>query len=319
MGFTIVLYQVSILAIIAVIGAGAFKWKVLGNGARDALEKLVFNITTPLLILTRISDLETNPAIIRNGLFVFLFAYLIIFIQIGMGSLSARLLRLPHEKAVIHQLHTYMGNIVFLGFPLIDAVFPGGEALLYGAIYQLVSNTVMWTHGVMRLNSSKGEGFWGNLLKLINPNTGALVISIVMLLLHVKLPRILADSLGGIGSTTLYLAMIYIGILLAQSNLLKVIRRIDSIVVSMNKMLLIPSGMIFLLSWLFSAAGISADPTAFTVLIIQSAMPCMTILVIMARRFGGDDIKAMENFVVSTLLSIITLPLVIWLAQVACR
>ncbi len=55
------------------------------------------------------------------------------------------------------------------------------------------------------------------------------------------------------------------------------------------------------------------DEIAFSVVILEASMPCMTILVILAKRFGADDKKAMQNFVVSTILSILSLPLVIYL------
>lgn len=319
MPITIILYQIAILAILTLIGAGGFRLRILNEEAKTVIEKLVFNITTPLLILTKVSSLSINPEVFRNGLYVIVFAYLIIFIQILAGRFTGRVLRLPHAQAVIHQLHTYMGNIVFLGFPLIDALFPGGESLLYGAIYQLVSNTVMWTHGIVKLAPSSGARWWHNLKNLLNPNTIALLIALVMILFDVKLPGILDESLGGIGSTTLYLAMIYIGILLARSNLLLVLKRVDAIVLSVNKMLLLPLVVTVLIGWLISVTSVPFSDLAFSVLILQSAMPCMTLLVIIARRYGADDVRAMENFVVSTLLSVITLPAVIYLTGLIQR
>ncbi len=310
-----ILYQISILAIITVIGAGVYRLKVLNNDSKTILEKLVFHVTTPLLILTNISSLSVNAEILRNGLFVIVFAYLILLIQNTAGKLSARLLRLPPSQAVIHQLHTYMGNIVFLGFPVINAIYPGGEGLLYGAIYQLVSNSVQWTHGIIKLAPENRSGGLAQFKNLVNPNTVALLIAMILLLFHLKLPAILMDSLGGIGSTTIYLAMFYIGIQMAQSDFFKVIRRIDAILLSFNKMLIIPLLMAFLGGWLINRLSLPMSFLAFSVVIIQSAMPCMTLLVILAKRYGADDERAMEYFVVSTLLSILTLPAVIYLTE----
>ena len=62
--------------------------------------------------------------------------------------------------------------------------------------------------------------------------------------------------------------------------------------------------------------GFEMNSIAFSVVILEAAMPCMTILVILAKRFGADDTKSMENFVVSTILSVISLPLIIYLIQV---
>jgi len=54
---------------------------------------------------------------------------------------------------------------------------------------------------------------------------------------------------------------------------------------------------------------------AFSVIILEASMPCMTFLVLLAKRFGADDGKAMENFVVSTIFSILSLPVIIFLMQ----
>ena len=315
MPFYQILYQISLLAIITVIGAVVFRLRVLNNDSKTILEKLVFHVTTPLLILTNISSLTVNAEILRNGLFVIVFTYLVMLIQNAAGKLSARFLKLPPSQAVIHQLHTYMGNIVFLGFPVINAIFPGGEGLLYGAIYQLASNSVQWTHGIIKLSPNSGSRGLSQFKGLVNPNTVSLLIALFLLLFNVKLPTILMDSLGGIGSTTIYLAMFYIGIQMVQSDFFKVIRRIDAIVLSFNKMLLIPIIMTFLGGWLINRLSLPMSFLAFSVVIIQSAMPCMTLLVIMAKRYGADDERAMENFVVSTLMSVLTLPAVIYLTE----
>jgi len=311
-----ILNQILILGILAGIGVIGIRFKILNETAKDVLEKLVFYITLPLLIVTKISSLEITSEILRNGVMVIVFTYLILFIQIIIGNISARLFKLNKAQAIIHSLHTFLGNIVFLGFPLLDALFPGGEAILYAALYQLVMNTVFWSYGIIKLNPDSKEKGIKNLKKLANPNTIALCIGLIMMIFQIRLPQILQVSLGGLGKTTLYLAMIYIGILLSQTKILKVFTKIDVLFLSFNKLLIIPVLLILFLRLILDAFGLNMNPIAFSVVILEAAMPCMTILVILAKRFGADDAKAMENFVVSTILSILSLPLVIYLIQV---
>ncbi len=316
MEFVTILNQILILAILSLVGIIGFRLKLLNETAKDVLEKLVFYITLPLLIVTKISSLEISPEILRNGGLVIAFTYLVLFIQIILGNLSARLFKLSKPQAIIHSMHTYLGNIVFLGFPLLDALFPGGEAILYAALYQLVMNTVLWSYGIFKLNPNPQEKGIKNLKKLANPNTIALLIGLVMMLLGIKLPDILQISLGGLGRTTLYLAMIYIGILLSQTKIVKMFTKLDVLFLSINKLLIIPVLLILLLRFVLNISGLQMNPIAFSVVILEAAMPCMTILVLLAKRYGADDIKAMENFVVSTILSILSLPLVIYLMQI---
>ena len=313
MEFYTIFNQIIFLAILAFCGILAFKFKILSDSSKNVIEKLVFYITLPLLIITKVSSLEITPVIIQNSGLVIGFTYLIIAIQIGFGNLSAKLLKLPKGQTVIHSLHTFLGNIVFLGFPLLDALFPGGEAMLYAALYQLVMNTVLWTYGISRLNPVKEKKGIASLKKLLNPNTIALVVGLLMMTLKIQLPEMIYNPLAGLGKTTMYLAMLYIGILLTKSKIVSMFRKKDVLILSFNKLLLLPILLIVLFRFLLNLFSINMDQIAFSVIILEAAMPCMTILVILAKRFGADDEKAMEDFVVSTILSILSLPLVIYL------
>lgn len=315
MGFSTIIDQIAFLGILGICGILAYRFKILNNSAKEVFNKLVFYITLPLLIVTKLSSLILTSEILRNGILIVIGTYLILCIQLLVGKLSARLFKLEQAQAAIHTLHTFLGNIVFLGFPLLDALFPGGEAILYAAIYQLTMNTLMWTYGVYILNpASKGEGL-RNLKKLINPNTIALSLGLLMMIFGIRLPHLLQISLGGLGQTTLYLAMIYIGILLAQIRIRDMLNRLDVFVLSFNKLFLLPLLFILLFRFLIDILHLQMNTVAFSVLILEAAMPCMTILVLLAKQYGADDELAMKNFVVSTILSLISLPLVLLMLQ----
>jgi predicted permease len=251
MGFSTIIDQIAILGILAICGVLAYRFKILQNSAKEVIEKLVFYITLPLLIVTKLSSLTLTSEILKNGLFIILGTYLIFIIQIQVGNLSARLFKLKPPQAAIHSLHTMLGNIVFLGFPLLDALFPGGKAILYAAIYQLTMNTVMWTYGVYRLNPATKQKGLKNLNKLINPNIIALCLGLLMMIFGIRLPELLQVSLGGLGSTTLYLSMVYIGVLLAQIKIKDMINCPHVFAVSFNKLFLLPVAFIFLFRFLF--------------------------------------------------------------------
>lgn len=155
-----IVQQIVILAIIGTIGILAARTKILEENAKKVIENLVFYITLPLLIVTKLSSLDISDKLLVNGLYTIGLTYIILFIQIVIGLFSSKLFRLLPRKAIIHRLHTFLGNIVFLGFPLLDAIFPGGEAIFYAALYQLVMNTVFWTYGIYHLDSnSRGTGW----------------------------------------------------------------------------------------------------------------------------------------------------------------
>jgi len=306
--------QILILGILAFIGALAYRFKILEEGAKGVIEKLVFYVSLPLLIVSKLSTLGFTAEILRNAGLVIVFTYAIMFAQLFLGKLSARIFGLKKPQAAIHSLHHMFGNIVFLGFPLLDALMPGGEALLYAAIYHLVLNTVLWSYGVIQLNPDKQEKGFGLLKKLANPNTIALILGLLMMLLSLRFPPLIQKAFAGMGSTTLYLAMLYIGILLAQMKV-KEVFKLSIFAFSFNKLIFSPIIFLFALYGLINYFSIPLNNTAFTVLILESAMPAMTILVLLAKRYGADDALAMKNFFVSTVLSLISLPFILFLLQ----
>lgn len=315
MGFTTIINQIVFLGVLALCGIIAYRYKILQNSAKEVIEKLIFFVTLPLLIVTKLASLNLTSEILRNGAMVILGTYLILIIQLFIGKLTAKLFKLKRPQAAVHELHTAFGNIVFLGFPLLDALFPGGEAILYAALYQLAINTVMWTYGVYKLNPSTKEKGLKNLKKLINPNIIALSLGLLMMVFSIRIPAIINAPLKGLGGTTLYLAIIYIGVLLAQTKIKNTLRSINVYVLSFNKMFLLPVVFIFLFKAVFNVLNIEMNTVAFSSLILESAMPCMAILVLVAKRFGGDDELAMKNVFISHILSLISLPFILLMLQ----
>ncbi|MBU1012023.1 MAG: AEC family transporter [Bacteroidetes bacterium] len=315
MGFTTIINQIVFLGVLALCGIIAYRFKILQNSAKEVIEKLIFFVTLPLLIVTKLASLNLTSEILRNGAMVILGTYLILFIQLFIGKLTAKLFKLKKPQAAVHELHTAFGNIVFLGFPLLDALFPGGEAILYAALYQLAINTVMWTYGVFKLNPSTKEKGIKNLKKLINPNIIALSLGLLMMAFSIRIPDIINTPLNGLGGTTLYLAIIYIGVLLAQTKIKNTLRSINVYVLSFNKMFLLPVVFIFMFKAIFNVLNIEMNTVAFSSLILESAMPCMAIMVLVAKRYGGDDELAMKNVFISHILSLISLPFILSILQ----
>jgi predicted permease len=173
----------------------------------------------------------------------------------------------------------------------------------------------MWTLGIYMFTREEKRKKIDNLKNLINPNTIAFFIGIMMLLLNIHLPDFLFGPLEGLGKTTIYLAMLYTGAILAYINIKEIVRDVTTFLLSFNKLLLAPILLIFLMKAIFLIFPIDLNATAKTVIVLEAAMPCQTLMIILARQFDKDDFYATQNFSVSTLLSIITLPIIYYLTQ----
>jgi len=109
--------------------------------------------------------------------------------------------------------------------------------------------------------------------------------------------------------------MLYIGAVLSETKLQSLIGRFRVFILSVNKLLLSPVLILLIISTILNITGWEMDNIALSVIIMQSAMPCMVIIIIMAKKYGADDVHASQNVLTSTLLSVITLPLIILLLE----
>ncbi len=305
----VVITQIIILAIVVLIGAIAAKFKVLTIDSKDMLSKVIFNISLPLMLFTNFFRLEATPRLIANSLTILAISGFVVFFLLLVGWLTAKAFRLQGSEAAVFKVHAMFGNTIFLGFPLITALY-GVEGLLYASMFQLVSTIIMWTAGVIILSQGNGTSWKKSLGKVFNPNTIATVAGLVCFVFSVKLPHILLKPLTELGSANTWLSMLYIGAMLVLSNAGGLLKKKNLYIVSFNRLILGPA-LLIAIFWLITLTGFAPDKLVTSVIVLEASMPCMVTVVIMAKEFGSDDRLAMGNVFVSTIISILTLPLVV--------
>lgn len=316
MYFTIIINQILILAFLAFIGVLATKLKVITDQVKNSIASVVFNVTLPALIISSVTHVELNKELMMNSIWVFIMANIGIIMLYLSGRLSRKVLNIKGKKGNVHMIHTMLGNVAFLGYPLFSALFPGGEGLFYAVIFHLTQDIYIWTVGVYEFNNTKDLKFTENIKHLINPNTISFAVGLTMLALGIKFPDIIYTPISGLGKTTIYLAMLYIGAVLAQNPMLKAFKKVEIYVLSINKMLFIPFILLLIINLFSNYLNIQIGNIAKTVVVMQTAMPCMAMVVVLAKKFNSDDLHATENLFMSTIISLATLPLIYYLIQI---
>lgn len=306
---TIILSQIFILAVVVIIGVIAAKLKVVTPSTKDMLSKVIFNISLPLMIFTNFLKLDATPRLLANSFIVMALSGFVIFFMLLIGWLATRLFKIRGGEAALFKTHSMFGNTIFLGFPLITALY-GVEGLLYASMFQLVSNLIMWTIGVVVLTHGNGTSWKKSLIKVLNPNTVATLAGLTFFLLAIKLPGLLVKPLSELGAVSTWLSMLYIGAMLAFSDVGGLMGKKSLYVLSIDRLVIAPAILILIFALSASVFGISTEKLVASVVILEASMPCMASVVIMAKELGADDRLAVGNVFVSTLLSIITLPLV---------
>jgi predicted permease len=294
---------------VVLIGAIAARFKVLTHESKDMLSKVIFNISLPLFLFTNFLKLDATPRLLANSFTVLSLSACVIFFMLFIGWITTRIFKIKGRDAAVFRAHSMFGNIIFLGFPLITALY-GAEGLLYASMFQLTANIIMWTAGVVVLTYGNGISWKKSLIRVINPNTIATLTGLIFFLLSVKLPAVIVKPLSELGAANTWLCMLYIGAMLVFSDVGGLLGKKSLYIISFNRLILVPSFLVMLFVLFAAAAGIAPDKMVTSVIILEAAMPCMASVVIMAKELGADDQLAVGNVFVSTLLSLITLPLV---------
>lgn len=310
-GFETIINSILTLGLAMLIGFICVKTGYLKAEIRDSISKIIIRVTLPLLMITSLTKLTLDHTKVVNSITTVISAYIIIGILYFAGILCAKLFRLEKPKAMIHICMTCFGNVVFIAYPLIQALY-GDEGLLYAALFAFANDCWLWTVGVYTLSKAKGSGgsLTANLKRLITPSTIGFLISLFMLVTGLRFTGIIKDVLTNVGGITTYLSMLFIGMTLAMVDFRHIYKRVSLFALTAVKMLIIPALLIIVLKY------VPINPLVKAVLVLQTGIPTSTVLVILTTDYGCDTVYSAEGVFITTLLSLGTLPLIYRLMQI---
>lgn len=247
----IIIVQITMLAIVVVIGVIAARVGVLTINSKDMLSKVIFNISLPLMLFTNFMKLDATPKLIMNSFIVLAVSGFVILFMLFAGWIATRIFGIQGREAAVFKAHSMFGNTIFLGFPLITALF-GVEGLLYASMYQLVSTIIMWTVGVIVLTHGDGKSWKKSIYKVLNPNTIATLTGLIFFIFSVKLPAVVLKPLSELGSANTWLSMLYIGAMLVLADVGGLLGRKSLYIISINRLIIVPLILICLFALFLS-------------------------------------------------------------------
>ncbi len=308
MEFTAVVKQVGMLAVIIFMGFLIVKMGYVDAKHKDSLSKLIVRLILPCLIISSISKENFDVSRLDEFATVLVLAVFCILTLFALGIITAKLLKVPKATENVHKMMMCLGNVIFIGYPVITAMY-GNTGFFYSIIYWLINDLFMWTVGVILLSkkeSAEKEKLWKTFL---NPNTIAFAIAIVMFVCKIKLPLIINEAATSVGGLTTALSMIFIGMTLATVDVKKTMAKWWVFVLVPLKLVIMP--ILFLL--LFRNLGI--NDVILGVVVLEAAMPSQTVLTMLAHEHNADYEYTAVGLFITTLLSLLTLPLICWLLQ----
>lgn len=197
-------------------------------------------------------------------------------------------------------------NLGFIGIPLAQSVL-GNEAVFYMSLFVGISNVLVWTYGVYLVAGANGNT---SLWKIVgNPSILALVVGLVLVVTHFKLPPLLDVVVVDLANMNLPLVMIALGCYLAEGDVGAALRNKQLYLTCFWRLIAMPLVIILL----FKAIPQSLEMVKLTVL-LGSATPAAALLAIFSKEYGGDYLYGTAVVGISTAVSMVTIPVMIAVA-----
>ena len=287
--------QVGTLFLMMGVGFLLSKAGKLSVSSVNQITFLLLYVVVPCLVVDALQT-EKDPALLHAvGLG---FVVLLILYGIYAGVIMLLFRRLAPDTRDTLRFGVLYGNVGFMGIPLIRAVL-GERGLIYATVSLAVFTLLNWSHGVVLMGGRKEL----SLKKLVlNPGILGTVVGIVLFLLEVRLPATVGDAVSFLGSMNTPLAMVIIGAQMAQANLRETFRDRRLYLATLFKLVIFP------LAAALALVPLKLDPMLYSAIVILLATPTAGTTAMFAQQFRRDPVIGAEMVSLSTLLSIIALP-----------
>ncbi len=297
----ILVRQILQMFLLGCLGFALYKVKKITVEGSKALGNILIYLALPAVIINGFLVERTEEHLL--GMLCSAIAAAILLLT------SAVISRIFFRKDPIAAFAGAFSNPGFFGVPLIIASV-GQGAVFYVASFIAFLNVGQWTYGVSLLNEqSIRQGFHPK--KLVRaPFMIAILIGMCFFLTRIQLPSVVKGCLTTVASLNTPLAMFTVGIYLAQTDIRQMIRRLSNYQVAAVRLLAVPALSVLLLSLL--PASMHDMKMA---LLLAAACPVGSNVAVYAQMQGKDYAYAVETVVISTLFSIMTIPVIAWVAQ----
>lgn len=290
--------QVIILFLLIGCGFVAVKTGVLKQEGKQTLSNLLLYLVVPAMIVHSYM-MEFSEEILHNLLAAFGMSVLAILIGTAITLLLTA--RRKDRRAPIFRFACVFSNAAYMGFPLISALF-GAEGLLYASAYVTVFNILLWTMGYGMVSGSSNPKEVARSL-LHTPVLYAMVVGLAVYLLQIPVPNLIAQPIDLLSGMNTPLSMLITGMLIAAGDLKSIVCDRHIWKLAALRMVLIPAVCVAVFA-LLGFHGMSSQ-----VVLLLECCPAAAITSVFAVQFGHEERFAAGSVVLTTLLSIVTLPL----------
>lgn len=298
--FSSIMFQITVMFLLIMSGVLLHRIHWISAETNQQLSKIVISFVNPALMFCAYT-IEFRASLLVGLLESFGIAVIIHLLFIAASKICFR------KKDDNYNLERYCciySNCAFIGIPLVSAVY-GSEGVFYVTAYITVFNLLMWSHGIYLMSREGGSDFIKKVL--LSPTILATFLGMLVFFAGIPVPKVIVKPLEYVGSMNTPLAMIVSGVTIAQSGFLKAVKEVRIYQIAFFKLLGVP--LVVMAMFLFTRV----DHMALMATILVAACPVATASTLLAIQYGQDEKYASQIFGMTTILSVVTLPLLVFL------
>jgi predicted permease len=297
-----IIYAIIEMFCMFAVGALAMRLKFIEKEDLTKLGRLVIDIMFPMLAFSSITA-NFDPTKLNELWLLPTLGFSIMFLG-GMLGFAFRygMRNRTRDRMITFHHFCAINNYVFLPLIILQSLW-GSKYVALLLIMNIGSTLGFWTVGVGILSGGSIKRTFKNIFSI---NLFAVTLALAFCFLNIPVPSLVANVFSRIGGIAVPLMLVVIGAAIYSSarHILK--NKWDIIYLAITRLIIIPLLVVFILKLL------PLPLEVFRVVFVVSIMPVSSSAVVFMRRFGGDPDLAAQAAVITTLLSILTIPLMIY-------
>lgn len=294
--------QVLILFVLVLIGYVLGKKSVITERGGKICSDLALLVATPCVII-RSFQREYSTQLLYELLIALLVAFALHIVAIAIAHI---LYRKDTSSTRVYRSSTVLSNAGFMGLPLQQAVL-GDQGVIYGATYVVAMSVTMWSYGLLIMDKSSGKVPIRKML--FSPGTIGLAVGLLLFVCRISLPELVLTPIQHLANLNTPLPMLFTGYYLSKVNMKQALNNRGNYGALVVRLIVVPVVSIALmyLSGIRDALLVSMS--------VAVTAPTAVGVAMFADRYRQDAETAVNLVALSTLFSVITMPLILALVQ----
>lgn len=299
--------QIIQLFLMIFMGFLIVKAKLLNSEDSKILSIIVLYLIIPCVIINAF-QVDYTPQTVKGLLIALAGSVMTQVILLIVVSILGRVFHL-NEVEVASIYYSNSGNLIV---PIVMFIL-GKEWVLYGCVFMSVQLVFIWTH-CKKIISRESVYDWRKIV--LNINMISIAIGIVLFLTRIHLPEDINSTLSAVGGMIGPASMIVTGMLFARMDFKQIFASKRVYFVTFLRLIVVPAIALVLIKFSYLASLSSNGPKIMLIVFLAIITPSASTVTQMCQVYGNDSQYASAINVVTTLLAIITMPLMVMLFQI---